>query len=164
VARNALVLVVPADAKGGPASFEALRDVAGKVAVGEPRTVPAGQYAAQVIRSLKLAERLSPELVYGTNVRQVLAYVERGEVAAGLVYATDALESGDKVRVVATADEKTHDPIVYPGVVVTATKHRGAAERFLAHLGSPPAARALGARGFVMPAPAGDAKGGDASK
>jgi molybdate transport system substrate-binding protein len=166
VASNALVLIVPADAKDAPASFEALGSIAGKVAVGEPKTVPAGQYAEQVFKSLKLTDKLSNRLVLGTSVRQVLTYVERGEVAAGVVYATDALESGSKVRVVATADAKTHEPIVYPGVVASATKKAAAAGRFLDYLGGDQAVTVLKAKGFVIPAAAGadDAKRGGAAQ
>jgi molybdate transport system substrate-binding protein len=81
----------------------------------------------------------------------VLVYVERGEVAAGIVYATDAAEADGKVRVVAKADPKWHEPIVYPAAVVADTKHRAAAERFLKHLCSDDAAKVLRARGFVVP-------------
>jgi molybdate transport system substrate-binding protein len=95
----------------------------------------------------------------GTNVRQVLTYVERGEVTAGVVYATDAIESGDKVRVVATADPKLHEPIVYPGVVVSATKKAGPAARFLNSLSGAEAAKVLRSKGFVMPAPSQESKG-----
>ncbi|MDB5294140.1 MAG: molybdenum transporter, periplasmic molybdate-binding protein, partial [Phycisphaerales bacterium] len=152
VATNTLVLVVPAS-RNAPASFAALADRAGgRVATGEPKTVPAGQYARQVFAALKLTDALAPRLVYGTNVRQVLAYVERGEVAAGVVYATDAKTVGDKVRVVATAAAGTHEPIVYPGVVVKTTKRPAAAQRFLAYLSSSPQARtAWTARGFGPP-------------
>jgi molybdate transport system substrate-binding protein len=99
-------------------------------------------------------------------VRQVLTYVERGEVAAGVVYATDALESGNKVRVVATADPKTHETIVYPGIVISATKKPGAAGKFLDYLGGADATKVLRAKGFVIPsaAAAGDAKSGGPAK
>jgi molybdate transport system substrate-binding protein len=161
IASNTLVLIVPADAKNAPATFADLGSARGKVATGEPVTVPAGRYAEQVFTSLKLTDRLRGRLVYGTNVRQVLAYVERGEVAAGVVYATDAAQSGEKVRVAATADPATHEPVVYPGVIVTATKRRAAAERFLAHLQSPDAKKVLRDKGFLVPDEKdGDAKGG----
>src|SRR4051812_43756680 len=102
IAGNALVLIVPAVAKSPPpASFKDLADPRHKrIALGEPRTVPAGEYAAQPLAALKLTDTVKPRAVYGSNVRQVLDYVERGEVAAGIVYATDALAAGDKVRVV----------------------------------------------------------------
>ena len=172
VASNTLVLVVPADAKDAPGSFEALGSTTGKIAIGEPKTVPAGQYAEQVFKALKLTDRLAGRLVLGTNVRQVLTYVERGEVAAGVVYATDALEAGSKVRVVATADAKTHDPIVYPAVVVSATTKAPAAAKFVTYLGGEDASKVLRAKGFVVPthgeggggAKNGDTKSGSAAK
>lgn len=149
IASNAMVLVVPADANA-PATFAALveSDVR-QVAIGEPKTVPAGQYAQQVFEALKLSAGVESKLVFGTNVRQVLAYVERGEVSAGVVYATDARQS-DKVKVVATADPDTHEPIVYPGAVVASTKHREAAGRFLDYLTDKKGQAALRARGFVV--------------
>jgi molybdate transport system substrate-binding protein len=152
VVMNSLVLIVPADAKNPPTSFQALKNAAvARVAMGEPRTVPAGQYAEQVLQSLELDDALKPKIVYGTNVRQVLTYVERGEVSAGLVYLTDARQSGDKVRVVATADPKTHEPIVYPGVVVTASKKQDAAKKFLAFLATADAKAVFEAKGFTIP-------------
>jgi molybdate transport system substrate-binding protein len=154
VARNSLVLIVPAGATGGPASFAALADASVKrIAIGEPKTVPAGDYALQTLTSLKLADKLAERLVYGANVRQVLTYVENGDVTAGLVYATDALESGAKVKVVATADPATHQPIVYPAVLATASKRAAATTRALAYLCSAKARLVLAAKGFVVDEP-----------
>jgi molybdate transport system substrate-binding protein len=154
VAGNALVLVVPTDAKDPPAALCQLADrKVRRIAIGEPRTVPAGEYAAQVLKSLKLDDAVRGRLVYGSNVRQVLDYVARGEVDAGLVYHTDAAVAGDEVRVVATVDPATHAPIVYPAVVVSASKKKDAANRFLEYLGSAEAQATLAARGFAPPPP-----------
>lgn len=155
IARNTLVLVVPAGAAGGPTSFEALADPAvRKIAIGEPTTVPAGDYAMQVLTALNLAGKLDGRLVYGTNVRQVLTYVQQKEASAGIVYATDAREAGNDVKVVATAREGTHAPIVYPAVVVSTSKHAEQAARFLAYLRTPQSRTILAAKGFLMDAPA----------
>jgi molybdate transport system substrate-binding protein len=152
VAGNTLVLVVPAGATNAPTSFESLNpDSVTKVAIGEPVTVPAGQYASQVLTKLGLTDRLKDKIVYGANVRQVLSYVERGEVSAGILYATDARESGDKVRIVATAPAGTHEPIVYPAVVVKTSKKPDVAERFLNYLGSENARKILIEKGFSAP-------------
>ena len=106
----------------------------------------------QTLTTLKLADTLKDRFVYGTNVRQVLAYVEGGDVAAGLVYATDAKESGDKVRVVATADENTHEPIVYPAVVIKASKKQAAAAKFIDFFKTDQAKKAhLTDKGFSIP-------------
>ncbi len=119
-----------------------------KIAIGEPKSVPAGDYAMQTLTALKLADGVKDRLVLGSNVRQVLTYVEGGDVAAGIVYLTDAMESGNKVRVVATAEEKTHEPIVYPGVVIKASKKKDAALKFLDYLKTDKSQKTLADKGF----------------
>ena len=152
VAGNRLVLVVPADAKSPPSGFKELSDARVKrVAVGEPKSVPAGQYGMQALRSMHLADALKDRIVHGANVRQVLDYVERGEVDAGIVYATDAKESGDRVRVVEGADPKSHDPIEYPAVVVRDSRRGRAARDFLDYLAGDKARSVLTRRGFTTP-------------
>ena len=89
-ARNELVLVVPAESQLPIHSFADLaRPEAARIAIGSPKTVPAGQYAQETLTSLKIWDRIQPRLVLAENVRQVLDYVSRGEVEAGLVYASD---------------------------------------------------------------------------
>jgi molybdate transport system substrate-binding protein len=152
VARNRLVLIVPADSAAPasfPASFEGLKAVTGKIAIGNPKSVPAGRYAEQVFKTLKLDSAVAGRLVYGQNVRQVLTYVERGDVAAGVVYQTDADVAGDKVKVVATADAAAHDPIEYPAVVVKGSAHAAAAGRFLDYLKTDAAMAVWRAKGFL---------------
>jgi molybdate transport system substrate-binding protein len=152
VAGNSLVLIVPADQHDGPTAFDQLADATLKrLALGEPKTVPAGQYAMQVLKSAHVADRMGDRIVYGANVRQVLDYVERGEVTAGIVYATDARQSGDKVRVVATAGEDMHEAIVYPAVVLKESSKKPTAGRFLDYLVSEKGQRYLSAHGFTAP-------------
>ena len=152
IAGNTLVLVVPANAKDAPFSFEALASQAvKKLSIGEPRTVPAGQYASQVLVKLNLETTLKDKIVYGTNVRQVLTYVEQGEVSAGIVYSTDARESGDKVKVVATAPAGSHDPIVYPAVVIRSSKQPELAKKLLDYFQSEKALAILREKGFSDP-------------
>jgi molybdate transport system substrate-binding protein len=160
VASNRLVLIVPAGAKKPPGSFSDLADPrVRRVAVGEPGTVPAGQYAMQALDKLGLKDALKGRLVRGANVRQVLDYVERGEVDAGIVYATDARAAGGSVRVVETVDPKHHDPIEYPAVLVRGSRRREAAGDFLDYLATPGARDILARNGFILapidpPAPA----------
>jgi molybdate transport system substrate-binding protein len=152
VAVNDLVLIVPADAKAGPASFKDLTNPAHKrIAMGDPKTVPAGQYAQQTLDTLKLADAVRERVVYGSSVRQVLDYVERGEVAAGIVYRTDALQSGSKVRIVEKAEPITHELIVYPGVVVSASKNSAAAKKFLLYVVGERGRKILADKGFGPP-------------
>ncbi|AFY48289.1 molybdenum ABC transporter, periplasmic molybdate-binding protein [Nostoc sp. PCC 7524] len=151
LAKNRLVLVVPKNARG-ITSFYNLRDANIKrVAIGEPRSVPAGQYADQVLRKLKLLPQIQPKLVYANNVRQVLAVVESGNADAGLVYATDAKIS-DKVKVVVAADEKYHSPIIYPLAVVKSSKNPDAAKEYVKFLTTDNQAKAvLRKYGFILP-------------
>ena len=153
IATNALVLIVPGDSKSPLAGFADLsRAEVTRVSIGEPKTVPAGMYASQVLRHLKLESPLKDKLIAGASVRQVLDYVERGEVDAGIVYTTDARQSGDKVRVIATAEPAWHDPIRYPAAVVSTSTHQNEAKAFLDYLGSEPAQKLLHDRGFAPPA------------
>lgn len=145
--RNTLVLIVPKD-KTTVADFTDLEQV-GKVAIGEPESVPAGTYAKSVLTALNLFEPLRPKLVFGKDVRQVLGYVATGNVDAGLVYATDALGS-DQVQVVATAPADSHAPITYPVAIVEASGDREAAQGFVDFLASDRAIAIFQRYGFGM--------------
>jgi molybdate transport system substrate-binding protein len=154
VAGNRLVLIVPGHPTGAGVSFPSLSDQRFKrIGIGHPDSVPAGAYAMQVLTRIGLAEAVRDRLVYGANVRQVLSYVERGEVEAGIVYRTDVL-AGATVSVVATADESWHAAIRYPAAVVRASKKPESARRFLAFLRTGPAREILSRHGFTPLPPA----------
>jgi molybdate transport system substrate-binding protein len=149
--RNTLVLIAPLDSK--LRDFQGLTDKSIRIiALGDPASVPAGQYGKQTLLSFHLWEQLSTKFVLGKDVRQVLTYVETGNADAGLVYATDAQTSG-KVRVVATAPESTHDPIVYPVAVVKGGHNEEASRRFVEFLRSPEAQAIFVKHGFTIAAP-----------
>jgi len=148
---NTLVLIAPRDSKLH--DFQGLADKSIRViALGDPASVPAGQYGKQTLASLRLWDRLNTKLVLGKDVRQVLTYVETGNADAGLVYATEAQASG-KVRVVATAPESTHDPIVYPVAVVKGSRNEEASRRFVEFLRGPIAQAIFVKHGFTIAAP-----------
>jgi len=127
---NNLVLVVPRDSSLGLISFRQLTNAnVRRISVGEPRSVPAGQYAEELFRNLGTLERLRSKFVYGNSVRNVLGTVESGNADAGVVYTTDARIS-DQVTQVATAPSNLHSPIVYPLAVVTASRNRRAAQAY----------------------------------
>ncbi len=151
---NTLVLIAAADEKQAPADFTGLATTGDrKIAIGEPKTVPAGRYAMQTLQKLQLDQNLKPRLVYGQSVREVLTLVQRDEVVAGLVYGTDAKAAGDTVKVIAIADATLHDPIEYPAAVVSATNHDAAAKRFLEFLSGTSAHEVFARRGFSFPDP-----------
>ncbi len=153
IAGNALVLIVPAGGKTNIDGYTALGRLTAdqRIAIGNPNSVPAGQYAREILVHLKIWDSIKGNLVYGANVRQVLDYVERGEVEAGVVYSTDALVSGDKVIKIAVADPATHSPIIYPAVVLRDAVDKATAERFLDYLLTKPSQEILTRHGFIPP-------------
>jgi molybdate transport system substrate-binding protein len=147
---NELVLIVPQN-RNAPKSPEALLDPSLKrIALGEPRTVPAGQYAEAWLKNLGLYAALQPKLVPAANVRQVLTFVASGNVSAGLVYASDA-RSSPQVKVALRADPALHPPISYPMAVLKKTKQPQAARDFMNYLQSDKARRLLQKHGFLVP-------------
>ena len=129
---NQLVLVVPKDSNKGINSFESLNK-ATKIAIGTPEVVPAGQYAKETLQNLNVWNAIEGKMVPAKDVRQVLTYVETGNVDAGIVYKTDALISS-KVKIAATANENTHSPIVYPVGVIKNSSHLKQAQLFYDYL------------------------------
>ena len=149
--RNTLVLIAPLDSKLH--DFHGLTDKSIKViALGDPASVPAGEYGRQTLMSLHLWDQPKEKFVLGKDVRQVLTYVETGNADAGLVYATDAMTSG-KVRVIASAAESAHEPIAYPAAVVKRSRNEAAARAFIDYLASPIAQAIFQKHGFTIAAP-----------
>lgn len=153
-ARNLLSVVKPSDSTLDLARPTDLLDRrVGRIAIGNPRTVPVGQYTEQSLRGLGLWERLQPRIILAENVRQVLEYVARGEVDAGFVYTTDAIVGGGRVKEAFRPAEDTYSPVVYPAAVVRGTRHAALAGEFIALLRSPTGQAALARLGFQSPPP-----------
>ncbi len=130
---NRLVLITPTNGVV-LRDFQELTDgKIKKIAIGEPKSVPVGQYAQEMLTKIGLWEQLQPKLVLGNNVRQVLTFVESGNVDAGIVYTTDG-KASPKVAVRATAAENSHSPIVYPVAIIRNSRNPGAAKMFVEFL------------------------------
>ncbi|MEI6328311.1 MAG: molybdate ABC transporter substrate-binding protein [Pseudanabaena sp.] len=144
---NRLVLIVPAD-KGDAKELKDLTSASiERIAIGDPRSVPAGQYAEQVLTQLELLQDVQSKFVLGNNVRQVLQFVESGNAQAGIVYATDA-KTSTKVKVVQVIDAKLHKPIVYPIAVIQKSTNQPSAKSYLEFLSSEPAKTIFEKYGF----------------
>lgn len=153
-AKNVLTVVKPADSRIDLARPADLLDPrVERVVIGNPRTVPVGQYAEESLRALGLWERLLPRLVFAENVRQALEYVARGEVDAGVVYATDALARAGRVREAFRPPEDTYRPVIYPVAVVAASRHPGLARAFVDALAGREGQSTLARLGFLPPPP-----------
>ena len=150
LATNQLVLIGP---KGGKKyTFASLDTVpAGeKIAIGNPQSVPAGQYAEASLRELGKWDAVQPHLVLAGDVTGVLTYVRHGEVAAGIVYKTEIHGIAD----VEVLDEWKGGPGSRPEVVAAVTTGSPApaqARTFVDFLGSPPAQKILSDYGFGPP-------------
>jgi len=147
---NKVVLITP---KGNTKSIKSFADVntgkVGKIALGEPKAVPAGQYAEEIFTYLKCLKEVKAKAVYGSDVRQVLTWVESGDVDCGIVYATDAATSS-KIDVVAEAPTGSHQPVVYPVAVLKSSKNAVAAKAFLDFLSTDEAKKSFEKFGFQM--------------
>lgn len=117
--------------------------------IADPNHVPAGIYGKAALENLGLWVRLSAQAVRAGSVRAALALVDRGEAAAGVVYATDAAIS-PRVRIVGRFPAGSHPPIVYPLALIGA-RTSPAAERFYEHLRGADAAEVFRSHGFLIP-------------
>ena len=148
---NSLVLVAPAQSqiqlKIAPhfPLLAALGD--GRLATGDPDSVPSGRYARSALAKLGVWDEIAPRLARAENVRVALLYVTRGEAPLGIVYASDAL--ADKgVRVVDTFPADTHEPIVYPIALTQSAQSQAAG--FVAYLTSPQGQAIFVKHGFTV--------------
>ncbi len=146
--KNQIVLIVPKD-NTTIQSFEDLgTDALTRIALGEPKSVPAGKYAEEVLTYEGLLDAVKPKAVYAKDVRQVLNYVATGNVDAGIVYLSDTKVS-DQVKVVATASEDSHSPVVYPIAVLEDSENPAAAKELEDFLFTPEAKTIFEQYGFL---------------
>ena len=148
---NTLVIIAPREepfAVRFARNFDFAGAFAGRLALGDPDHVPVGQYARQALEKLGWWPALKNRIAPAPDVRAALVYVERGECAAGIVYATDATQS-DRVVTLATVPDSLHRPIVYPVAIV---KGRASAQTrdLLAFFSSETAADIFRKHGFTF--------------
>lgn len=137
---NALVLIVSQEKKSKIKGFNDLAGKAQSISIGNPETVPAGKYAKETLINLKLWDALEKRIMFAKDVRQVLAYVESGNVDAGLVYQTDTVVLKTGV-IAAAASDDSHSPIVYPMAEIKGSRNRAEAGKFLEFLKTAEAAK-----------------------
>lgn len=147
---NKIVLIA---AKGEEENYTSFEDIAKAEtpALGDPASVPAGQYAQEALTNLGLWEEVSAKASFGTNVTEVLNWVAEGSAQAGTVYATDAATQEGNVTQVAEAPEGSlEEPVLYPVAMVENTQHQEEAQLFLDFLQSDEAAQVFESYGFTM--------------
>lgn len=125
---NKIVFIVPA---GEESSYSAFEDIAKaeSIALGDPESVPVGQYSKEALTNLNLWDEVSAKTSFGTNVTEVLNWVAEGSAKAGIVYATDAAQKPEQVTVVAEAPEGSVKKAIYPiGIIKDCANPDGAAK------------------------------------
>ena len=147
---NKLVLIVPKGSTLGITSFSDLTlDKVKRIAVGDPKSVPAGAYAQQAFTELGMLTAIQSKFVLGANVTQVLQYVAGGDVDAGIVYSTDALTNSN-VTVIAEGPASVNASIVYPAAILKASKNAAAAREYIDFLNGAQARAVFEKYGFAM--------------
>ena len=130
---NTMVLITAADTPRQVFSFADLRKKEiTRIAIGNPASVPAGKYSEETLRSLGLWDAVQAKLVYGEQVKQVMDYVSRREVDAGMVFLTDAMGRSKELRVIAEAPASSHRPVVYTIAGIRGTKNNIEVRNFIA--------------------------------
>lgn len=103
-----------------------------KIAIGETKSVPAGQYAKEVLENSNINEDIEDKLVYAKDVKEVLTWVESGNAQAGFVYYTDVINKQNlKVHKI---KENLHSPIIYPISIISNSKKEYEAKLFESYL------------------------------
>lgn len=154
VLENKVVLIQPAAAEPGNASFENAAK-AKVIAIGDPESVPAGQYAREIFTNLGIWDQVKARASFATNVSEALGWVAEGGADLGVVYATDAAAT-DRVRVVSEAPPGSLlTPVVYPAGRSKFSRYPGEAQAFLDFLSSTPALDIFAGYGFSPAPPAG---------
>lgn len=148
--RNSLVAIVSKNNKDIHDITDITTPLVGHIALGDPKTVPAGAYGKQVLEKNNTWETVKNKVVYAKDVRAVLTYVAQQSAELGFVYKTDVAEE-PQVRIIAEIPEHAHDPIIYPiGLIRGANK---SAQEFYTYLLSPEAMHIAAAHGFAPAEP-----------
>ena len=146
---NKVVLIAP---KKGDAKVSSFKDItkADTIALGDPKSVPAGQYAQEIFTNLKNWNDVKKKASFGTNVTEVLNWVAKGSASCGVVYATDAASNKD-VKVLAEAPaDALKTPVIYPVAALKKSKNKDAADKFVKFLQSEKVLKVFRSYGFTI--------------
>ena len=150
---NRLVLITPKTSTRKLTDFRQLvQPEIQRIAIGEPRSVPVGQYAIETFANLGILERVKSKFVLANNVRAVLASVETGDADAGIVYISDA-KTSDRVVISAIANAKLHAPVIYPIAILKSSKSIEAAKKYVEFIQTKPVQEVFKKYGFGIAKP-----------
>ncbi|EJO5347639.1 molybdate ABC transporter substrate-binding protein [Clostridium botulinum] len=147
--QNELALVASNEYKN---QIKDINDVISKnkdISIGAVESVPAGQYAKETLINLKLWDKLKDKFIYAKNVKQVAYYVDNKQVASGIVYKSDAIQLKNSY-IVQTFDNSTHRPIVYPCAIISNSKKKEIAKKFMGYLKTKESIKIFEEKGFKI--------------
>jgi molybdate transport system substrate-binding protein len=147
VAYNAVVFVGKPDLK-----VKTMQDLVKleKIAVGSPKSVPAGDYAVQAIKKAGIEKQLEGKLVMGKDVRECLMYADRGEVTGAFVYKTDAEQMAKNVKILFIVPQELYPRVTYPLGITAAGAKKPEAVAYFKFAQSPEGKKILAKHGFVV--------------
>lgn len=144
---NKQILVAPTNSKLSDIN-DVISDKVTTVALGEPNSVPAGEYASEAFSNLGILSAIAEKAVYCKDVTQVITYVEQNEVDAGVVYSTDIINK-DSVRIISYLPFDSYKKIIYPVGITKGSKNISAANQFIDFLNSDNAIAIFQQYGFI---------------
>ncbi|WP_286032911.1 molybdate ABC transporter substrate-binding protein [Brachyspira pilosicoli] len=131
---NKVVLISP---KNSNLNIKSFTDITNsnvkKLGLGEPKSVPVGQYSEEILSNLSILDIAKEKAVYGSDVRNVLDWVETAEVDCGIVYATDA-KIAKNINIIAEAPEDTHKKVIYPISIIKSSQNKEEAKKFIDYI------------------------------
>jgi len=122
-----------------------------KITTSDPKSSPQGVAAMEVLTSLGLVQAVEPKMIYGKNASQTLTYVVQGEVDAGIMFSTDAVNGGDAVTVVDRADSSSHTAIAYVMAIVSVSQAKDLGRAFVEFTAGAEGRTILAEHGFLLP-------------
>jgi molybdate transport system substrate-binding protein len=120
-----------------------------KIAIGSPKSVPAGDYAVKALEKAGIYKELDKKLVMAKDVRECLMYADRGEVSGAFVYKTDALLARN-VKILFTVPQDLYPRVTYPVGLTVGGAKRTEAVAFYNFLQSAEAKKILAKYGFAV--------------
>ena len=121
-----------------------------RIVLGNPDTVPAGNYGKQVLTKLGVWDQVEPNVVYAKDVKAVTASISQAAGDAGFIYKTDAIAAGDAVQIAAVTPADSHDPVIYP-IGIIKKYDNALAKDFYKYVTSPEGQKSIREIRFFLP-------------
>lgn len=145
---NKVVLITPVNSALNIKSFNDMANPnVQKIGLGEPKSVPVGQYSEEMLSNLSILDSVKPKAVYGSDVRNVLSWVETGEIDCGIVYETDA-KIANNINIVTQAPEGSHRKVIYPIAVIKSSQNKEEAQKFIDYISTDSSMEVFNKYGF----------------